>query len=323
MATWKKVLVSGSNIHVNEITGSSLTNNELIIAGTGGALESSGLTYDGSVLDLTSANIISGSLFSGSFVGDGAGLTGLVTVLRVTGSGGGSNVDDIDLLTDSLTVVGGTSPITTTITNNQIAINVQDASTTQKGLSQFDSGDFSVSSGNVTLADSATGAVIGIQGTTNEVDVSRTNGTVTVGLPDDVTITSTLNVGTDLYVGGDLAVNGDLTYINTSNLLVEDPFILLASGSVSGDSGIVFGGSTGVANSGSALFWDYSYNSNDGRLAVASDINWNNTGDQTPAYHIAAVFEGTEANAATAQADHVGNIRVENINGVDEIFIYA
>jgi len=121
MATWKKVLVSGSNIHVNEITGSSLTNNELIIAGTGGALESSGLTYDGSVLDLTSASIISGSLFSGSFVGDGAGLTGLVTVLRVTGSGGGSNVDDIDLLTDSLTVVGGTSPITTTITNNQIA----------------------------------------------------------------------------------------------------------------------------------------------------------------------------------------------------------
>lgn len=45
----------------------------------------------------------------------------------------------------------------------------------------------------------------------------------------------------------------------------------------------------------------------------------NATGDQTPSYHVAGVFEGTEANAETAQADHVGNIRVE---GTD-IFIYV
>jgi hypothetical protein len=42
------------------------------------------------------------------------------------------------------------------------------------------------------------------------------------------------------------------------------------------------------------------------------------TGNQTPSYHIAGVFEGTAVNAATAQADHPGNIRVEN----DEIYIY-
>jgi hypothetical protein len=161
--------------------------------------------------------------------------------------------------------------------------------------------------------DSGSGAVLNIQGTSNEITASRTNGTVTIGLPDNVIVTG------DLTVGGDLAVSGDLTYINTTNLLVKDPFILVNSGSVNTDSGIVFGGSTGIANSGSALFWDVSYNGNDGRLAVANEIAWNNTGNQTPSYHVAGVFEGTEANAANAQADHVGNLRVEG----GQIYIYV
>ena len=81
----------------------------------------------------------------------------------------------------------------------------------------------------------------------------------------------------------------------------------------------MFGGSTGVAQSGSLMFWDASYNSNDGRLAVKNQAAASATGNQTPDYHIAGVYEGSAANAATAQADHVGNIRVEG----EEIFIYV
>ena len=81
MANWKKVIVSGSAAHLLNVTASNLTENDLVIAGTGGALESSGLTYDGSVLNLGSATVeaaqFSGS-FSGSFEGDGSGLTGIV-----------------------------------------------------------------------------------------------------------------------------------------------------------------------------------------------------------------------------------------------------
>jgi len=310
MAQWKKVLVSGSSVHVTSVTSSVLTNDNLIIAGFGGRLESSGLTFDGTKLNLTSASVISGSLFSGSFVGNGAGLTGLVSTLTIVDEFASSGT--VSLKTQNLTVTGGEG-IDTAMSGQTLTISGENSSYTNKGISSFASGSFSVSSGHVSLANSTTGAVLSISGTPNEVDVSRSNGAVTVGLPTDVIVTG------DLTVGGDLAVNGDLTYINTTNLLVKDPFILVNSGSVNTDSGIVFGGSTGIANSGSALFWDYSYNSNDGRLAVANEISWNNTGNQTPSYYIAGVFEGTEANAATAQADHVGNIRIES----GQIYIYV
>jgi hypothetical protein len=125
---------------------------------------------------------------------------------------------------------------------------------------------------------------------------------------------------TNLTVTGDLVVTGDTINANVTNLDIEDRYILLNSGSATiGDSGIVFGGSNGTAQEGAAVIWDASYNSNDGRLAIVNDIASDATGDQTPSYHVAGVFEGTEANAATAQADHVGNIRVEG----GDIFIYV
>ena len=67
------------------------------------------------------------------------------------------------------------------------------------------------------------------------------------------------------------------------------------------------------------LFWDKSYNGNDGRLAIKSEFAHTTTGNPTPDYTIAGVYEGSAANAATAQADHVGNIRVES----EEIYIYV
>ena len=122
-----------------------------------------------------------------------------------------------------------------------------------------------------------------------------------------------------LTVAGDLTVTGNTIEAQVTNLNVEDKFILLNSGSTSGDSGIVFGGADGVANQGVGLFWDNGYNSNDGRLAVVNSIAAGATGDQTPAYHIVGALEGNESAAATAQMDHVGNIRVES----EEIYIYV
>jgi hypothetical protein len=131
--------------------------------------------------------------------------------------------------------------IDVTFAANTITIAAEDASTSNKGVASFDSGDFSVSSGAVSLADSATGAVIAINGTTNEVDVSRTNGTVTVGLPNDVTIGNDLTVTNDLSVqgavtiDGNLTVEGALTYISTSTVYADDGMFKLSANN-SGDS---------------------------------------------------------------------------------------
>jgi fibronectin-binding autotransporter adhesin len=132
--------------------------------------------------------------------------------------------------------------------------------------------------------------------------------------------TGTTTVGNKLVVTGDLQVNGDLVTLNTANLNVEDKFILLNSGSstATDESGIIFGGANGTAGSGSALIWNGDYNSSDGRLAIANSVGATDS-TATVSYYIAGVFDGTEANAATAQADHNGNIRIES----GDIFIYS
>tara|TARA_R100001509_G_C4882813_1_gene220749 strand:- start:2130 stop:3842 length:1713 start_codon:yes stop_codon:yes gene_type:complete len=127
----------------------------------------------------------------------------------------------------------------------------------------------------------------------------------------------------NLTLSGDLVVNGTTTTLNTTNLNVEDQFILVNSGSTAKDAGIVFGGTSGTAQQGKALIWDYSFNSNDGRLAVSTtDVAHNSTSNfaaGTTGYYVAGVFSGNADDAATAKADHAGNIRIES----NEIYIYV
>ena len=158
-------------------------------------------------------------------------------------------------------------------------------------------------------------------------DVTMANtGAVTIAANavDGDKLADSIVIAADLTVTGDLLVSGDSVTVNTANLNVEDPFILLKSGSSNtSDSGIIFGGSTGTANTGKAIVWDASYNSNDGRLAVstaavAGDATAN-FGAGTTGYYVAGAFLGSAANAATALADHAGNIRIES----SEIYIYV
>jgi hypothetical protein len=65
--------------------------------------------------------------------------------------------------------------------------------------------------------------VTGITGTANEVEVSASTGSITIGLPNDVTI------GGGLTVTGDLTVNGTTTTLNTDTLAVEDNIVILNS----------------------------------------------------------------------------------------------
>lgn len=84
----------------------------------------------------------------------------------------------------------------------------------------------------ITIANSG---VTSVAGTENEVTVSGSTGSVTIGLPDNVTIGGTLTVT------GDLTVNGTTTTLNTDTLAVEDNIIVLnsnVSGTPSLDAGI-------------------------------------------------------------------------------------
>ena len=171
----------------------------------------------------------------------------------------------LDLLTDSVKFVGGEGIDTTYATSDNvlhtITIAGEDASTTNKGIASFADADFTVASGavsikNVNLGTQTTGDyVANIQGTTNEITVSPTSGegtTVTIGLPDDVTIANNLNVG------GDLNVTGSINTVNVTQVNITDNKINLNSdmpeeNAPSADAGIIVHRGT---EADAELLWD-------------------------------------------------------------------
>lgn len=61
-------------------------------------------------------------------------------------------------------------------------------------------------------------AVVTLSGTANEITVSASTGYVTLGLPDDVTITNDLSVGNDFGVTGDSTLTGTLSVTGAAQM---------------------------------------------------------------------------------------------------------
>jgi hypothetical protein len=347
MASWKKVIVSGSAGEFTSVTSSVLTNDNLVIAGVGGALENSGLTYNGTTLNLGSSQVqaagFSGS-FSGSFQGDGSGLTGVVatnpnsisqgtgivpfsynglTAQTVAVSGAAqlsSNAitkwDSTDgkfvnsSLTDNGTTITGTTSIqlsgaSSSLTGSFTGSFAGDGSGLTGVVSNL---NFSGSTGNGTVALKT--QTFTIAGTTNEIETSAVNQTLTIGLPDDVIITQ------DLTVNRNLTVLGTASFQNTTNLDVADRFILLASGSnTGGDGGIVV--QQGTQGIGEAFAFDLAAV----RWGVTGSFDGSTSTIAPDAFMAAVVVgTGTDPDAAPARYDAAGNIFV----GTDEnIWIYS
>ena len=108
-------------------------------------------------------------------------------------------------------------------------------------------GALSITRAGVTsLADDA---VVTAKINDSAVTTAKINDDAVTGakLANDITIANDLTVSNDLTVTGNLQVNGTTTQVQVANLNVEDRFILLNSGSDSGDGGIIVqtGGGTG------------------------------------------------------------------------------
>ena len=342
MANWKKIIVSGSDAHLASIKSSTLTNDQILIAGTNGLIENSGISYNGTLLNIGASSITStgassvltGS-FTGSFSGDGSGLTGLPTALLLAGDTG---TDTLDLLTDTLTFDGGTS-ITSAVTNNQVSFGIDNGGITKTQLNTDVAGtglsggagtalsvDYGSTAGtavegNVNFSLSGTSGEIGVTGTTAQALGSGPSYTLT--LPDTIsgnrTFSGTVNVGTNLVVTGDLTINGTTTTLNTSNLLVEDRFVLLNSGSADPDEGGL------IIDEGSGAGHAFIYDAGDTRWGFNASVAQNATTANTTAYAAAIVdldntAHSTAYGTTPAEYDKRGNIKIDTS---DDIWIYA
>ena len=144
--------------------------------------------------------------------------------------------------------------------------------------------DFTLSDGSATDT-FTTGQTLTFAGTANEIETAVTNNQVQVGIVTNPTLTG------NVTITGNLSITGDTIQAQVSNLNVEDRFILLNSGSASGDAGIVFGGAGGdTANTGDGIF----YKDSDSVFAFGENI-------------------ASTATSATA-ASKLGNIQVASSN---------
>lgn len=207
MATWKKVIVSGSNAHLIAVTASVHVEQPGAIGfwGTASWAASASVAISSSFA-LTASYALNAStptlVTSASFVQihDRTSTAGIHYLTFVdTISGYPSQSADTNL-----TYV----PSTDTLTLGNIAVNSGSITTT--------SGSFNIAITNATA-----------------IQIGGTSATVTIP--------------------GNLAVNGTTTFVNTENVLIKDKFILLNSGSATGDGGIIIQETADF--SGSAFYW--------------------------------------------------------------------
>ena len=245
--------------------------------------------------------------FTGSFVGNGAGLTGLVTTLEITGSNGvGSSVD---LLTQGLTFTTASGQgLGITVSGQTVTFSNENASTAAKGVASFDSDDFSVTSGNVSIKQNGVRATnlnadvagtglsldgtdnslevdygstagtavegnttLTVQGTANQIAVTGgsvtlgSGGTVTIGLPDNVTVSGSFTANGNVQLGnstsdsvtiaGNLFVQGTTTTVDSTTVQIGDNIIEL-NGTGTANGGLLVKDPTAPNTLSGSLLWN-------------------------------------------------------------------
>jgi hypothetical protein len=139
-----------------------------------------------------------------------------------------------------------------------------------------------------------------IQGTTNEVNTSVSGDTITIGLPDNVTI------------AGNLTINGTTTTVSSTNTTVSDSLLELNSGAGSNanDTGIIMErGSTG---DNAIMMWDESA---DKFVVATTTATADATGNIS---HTKADFEGADIKGTTGTFTSTGIGTVLTVTGTGD-----
>jgi hypothetical protein len=183
--------------------------------------------------------------FSGSFVGNGAGLTGLVTELDIISNSGSGSVD---LLTQALSVVGTANEVETSISGQTITIGLPDNVTIGGDLTVNGNDIKSSTATAITLAGSDVTIVGDLQVSGNDIKSSAGNTVLTLS-------GSNASFANNLVIGGNLTVSGTSTIINSTTVEIGDNIISL-NGTGAVNAGLVVKDPTSPNTVSGSLLWD-------------------------------------------------------------------
>lgn len=341
MAEWKLVVVSGSDARLNSLqlttklgvayggTGTgSIGNNNFLVGSAATTYTHVGSNGSGTVVRTTGASSVrmSGS-FTGSFVGDGTGLTGLPTgaVTSYTNSGNDRLITSVDSSTingeANLTFNGSVLGVTGRISAS-MSITGSDLKLASLGTGVDNTVLIIDAAGNV-LTDEIDARVWGatlIDGAGANTRVAYYTDADTISSDANFTYASSVltvgssTFGTNTVIAGNLSVLGTTINLNITNAAVEDRFILLNSGSAAGDGGIIV--QTEASYSGVVWGWDDSAT----RWGFQNNVKLSSTASViAPDAFGCAVVDINAGMTDIATHQKNGNIKVSGSN----IFIYA
>jgi hypothetical protein len=361
MASWKKVLVSGSAGEFSSVTASAG-----LRVGTN------------QVIDTTQAGTRLTGSFTGSFFGNGAGLTGVtadfptpqVTSLLSTakyfintGSNSGASAyithdNIVDVLTNNTNVAAAGGNITKNGTAISLASTLANLTSVTSNTFTSDAAANTIGfSGTASWAQSASQAISSSFSTTasfalnsvgGTLNISASNNTNTsISLSSEVLIVSgtanqiavnidnannllTIGLPNNVTIPGNLNVTGTTTTVSASSLIVSDKFIVLSSGSrAKNDGGIIIQSSTGSVASptGSGYGFILDGSPDAPRWGVTSSLSPTATDATTPdEYMVTAKKASGAPSQAVAPtyggtASGYGNIYIDSATG--DIWIYS
>jgi hypothetical protein len=359
MASWKKIIVSGSIAELSVVSASAF------------------YVQNGQLLAAPASTILSGS-FSGSFAGNGANITGIISssyaatasfannftvagtltaqtivtqtitssISYLTGSTRhGSLITDTHQFTGSVSVSGSiavsagvinqlTSSYAITASYVAAASSVANALTLGTGLTGTSyNGSAAVTTAVSGAANLTTNVVPKWTGTGfNNTNITDIGTQVQIGAgassglsvaAGGIQVTGPSTFNNDLLVVGNLTVNGSATLVNSTNTYIKDQFIQIASGSTSlTDAGFI--AQYNAAGSGSAFFLESTSAGTYGRWAVAYDLLGTVVSATADEWMVTTKINASAPGAAVptwgGATNGVGNMWVTTAG---DIFIYA
>ena len=355
-------------------TGDTGTVTNTMLAGSiaNSKLSNSTVSYGGVSLALGASDATPAVDLSDATNYPTSSLSGTITNAQLAGS-----IANSKLANSSITVTDGSNSTATSLggtitfaagegldvaeSSGTVTFSAEDATSSNKGVASFDSTDFSVSSGAVTLQaervqdivgamfssntesgitvtyeDSdgtidlavgntvtvsdgssssaiASGGTITFSGTSNEVEVAESSGTITVGLPDNVT------VGNNLTVTGNLSVSGTTT--QTGSVVTDNNFTGLTNANTGNSTDFGFHGKYVESSTTkyAGLFYDASTDNTfrlfcDTQTAPSTTVDTSATG-YAAANLVVNNITGTLATAAQTNITSVGTLSSLTVSG--------